>query len=226
MRVKGTGAFLAALLTAVGYAQIIDTPTGEKGAAPAQSVQTQAAPKQDVQLKTETTKVPFKTRYEVSRTVGQGRIVKKQAGVDGSVVKTYEIVLVNGKPTRKLVETKTNPATDEIYAIGSTGYATSRGSYNRHKVLTMQATAYDPSAGLGSRATFRTKNGMRAGYGKVAVDPRVIPLGTMLYVEGYGICIAADTGGAIKGNRIDLCFPTKSECIRFGRRNVRVHILK
>ncbi|MER3495758.1 MAG: hypothetical protein C4320_02400, partial [Armatimonadota bacterium] len=68
--------------------------------------------------------------------------------------------------------------------------------------------------------------GWYAGYGQVAVDPRVIPLGTMVYVENYGFAIASDTGGAIKGNRIDLCYRTNAECLRFGRRKVRVHILK
>lgn len=92
--------------------------------------------------------------------------------------------------------------------------------------MTMNASAYDPSAGRGRNATFRTATGMRAAYGVVAVDPRVIPLGTHVYVEGYGFAIAADTGGAIKGNRIDLCMPTDRECRIFGRRPVKVHILK
>ena len=72
---------------------------------------------------------------------------------------------------------------------------------------------------------------MKAVYGCVAVDPRVIPLGTKLYIETpdgsfvYGHSIAADTGGAIKGNRVDLFFPTHSQALQFGRRNVNVYIL-
>jgi 3D (Asp-Asp-Asp) domain-containing protein len=60
----------------------------------------------------------------------------------------------------------------------------------------------------------------------VAVDPRVIPLRSRLYVEGYGLAIAGDTGRAIKGNRIDLGFNTYREAMRFGRRSVIVHILE
>jgi 3D (Asp-Asp-Asp) domain-containing protein len=67
---------------------------------------------------------------------------------------------------------------------------------------------------------------MRATYGLVAVDPRVIPLGTHLYVEGYGFALAADTGGAIKGNRIDLCYDSVAFANRFGRKKVRVHVLE
>ena len=63
--------------------------------------------------------------------------------------------------------------------------------------------------------------------GMVAVDPKVIPLGTKIYVEGYGIAIAGDTGGAIKGNIIDLFFNTNKECYQFGRQHgLNVYVLK
>ncbi len=67
--------------------------------------------------------------------------------------------------------------------------------------------------------------GLPAGYGIVAVDPRVIPLGTLLYVEGYGYAIAADVGSAIKGKRIDLCFSNRRQALLFGRQYTTVHIL-
>lgn len=91
------------------------------------------------------------------------------------------------------------------------------------KVLMMVATAYSPQEpGL----DHSTASGMRATKGVVAVDPRVIPLGTRLHVEGYGNCIAGDTGSAIKGNRIDLCFDTLEEMEAFGGyRTLRVEIL-
>lgn len=90
-------------------------------------------------------------------------------------------------------------------------------------VLTMVATGYSPQEpGL----TDTTASGMKAQRGVVAVDPRVIPLGTRLNVEGYGNCIAGDTGSAIKGNRIDLCFDTLEECNAYGMHTVRVQILE
>jgi len=56
----------------------------------------------------------------------------------------------------------------------------------------------------------------------VAVDPNVVPLGTRLYIEGYGWAVAADTGKAIKGRRLDVWLPTKESCLQWGRRKVRV----
>ena len=59
----------------------------------------------------------------------------------------------------------------------------------------------------------------------IAVDPRVIPLGTKVYVEGYGYAIAADKGGAIKGNKIDIFFSSKSKAYQWGRKKVKIRIL-
>ncbi len=71
-----------------------------------------------------------------------------------------------------------------------------------------------------------TAMGLPAGRGIVAVDPRVIPLGTRLYISGYGYALAGDTGGAIRGNRVDLGFNSYRDAIRFGRREVTVYRLK
>lgn len=70
-----------------------------------------------------------------------------------------------------------------------------------------------------------TASGLRVRKGLVAVDPRVIPLGTKVKVEGIGILLAADTGGAIKGNRLDIFLESHAEAIAFGRQKRRVTIL-
>lgn len=90
------------------------------------------------------------------------------------------------------------------------------------RFLTMMATAYCP---LEPGLSYATASGMRAQRGVVAVDPRVIPLGTRVRVEGYGNAIAGDTGSAIKGMRIDVCFDTLEEMNAYGWRVVRVEIL-
>lgn len=86
------------------------------------------------------------------------------------------------------------------------------------KKYTMRATAYS-GGGL-------CANGKPCKVGRVAVDPRVIPLGTWLYVKGYGFCQACDTGGAIKGKRIDVYFNSNAKCNRYGVRNTEVYVLR
>ena len=104
--------------------------------------------------------------------------------------------------------------------------ATSRGSSNRKLLGTFEATAYDDSPESQGKWVGKTATpGLKPQVGVIAVDPRVIPLGTKLYVEGYGKCLAGDTGGAIKGHRLDLFFNTKSEVKNWGRKKVKVYKL-
>lgn len=84
------------------------------------------------------------------------------------------------------------------------------------------ATAYCASEPGGPT----TSTGRRATYGVVAVDPRVIPMGTRLYIPGYGYAIAADVGGAINGHHIDLCFDSMTQVNRWGSRHVTITICK
>lgn len=171
--------------------------------------------------------IPFETRYELSRTVGAGRLVKREDGQPGAIVNTYAVKVRNGVAiSKELVKTERIEPKDALVLIGRQGFTPSRGSFTRTKVLDMHASAYDPSAGRGKAATGRTASGRRATYGVVAVDTRVIPMGTILYIEGYGLAIAADRGSAIKGNKIDLCYPTRSQALRWGRQSVKVHVLK
>ncbi|WP_294389337.1 3D domain-containing protein [uncultured Clostridium sp.] len=91
------------------------------------------------------------------------------------------------------------------------------------KTLTMESTAYyGHSITASGLKPVRNPNGVST----IAVDPNVIPLGTKVYVSGYGVAIAADTGGAIKGNIIDVFLNTHEECMSWGRRQVTVQILE
>ncbi len=122
--------------------------------------------------------------------------------------------IIDGKVVSK--EQEKTPETVETVKSGELNYS---------KVLTMDATSYtDDPAENGGYSTTRMGTPLR--YGVVAVDPSVIPLGTKLYVEGYGYAVAEDTGSAIKGNRIDVCYTDKAKAHAFGRRNVKVYILK
>ena len=88
-----------------------------------------------------------------------------------------------------------------------------------------QATAYTTEG----HKWKRTRSGTIARVGAIAVDPKTIPLGSTVYVEGagwvYGLCSCEDTGGAIKGNIIDLFFNTTAECWQFGRRNCTIYVV-
>lgn len=162
-----------------------------------------------------------------------------QEGKDGLKIKKIKNVFENGKLVQSnlVEETVAEEAIPKITEKGTRSVATTtRGNVRYKKVLTMVATAYDNSyQSTGKRPGDKyfgiTASGTKARVGAVAVDPRVIPLGTKLYVEGldgtkdYGFCVAEDTGGAIKGNKIDLFFNTAGEVKRFGRRKVKVYIL-
>lgn len=95
---------------------------------------------------------------------------------------------------------------------------------NGAKTLTMQATGYSTEE-LGASVYSATGINLRQNSSCVAVDPSVIPLGSIVWVSGYGVSIAGDTGGAIKGNIIDLHFATVAQAINWGRRTVTVKVL-
>jgi 3D (Asp-Asp-Asp) domain-containing protein len=67
-----------------------------------------------------------------------------------------------------------------------------------------------------------TATGIPAGWGVIAVDPAMIPLGTRLTIPGYGEGVAADTGSAVRGATIDLWFPSLSQARAWGRRTVTI----
>lgn len=159
--------------------------------------------------------------------VGNSRTIQK--GKDGSKKCTYEVTYINGEEvSRTLVgEEVIEEPVQKIVEIGdkvkSTFKKTSSTPTNYKKVIAMQCTAY--------AAGGYTASGLPAQWGVIAVDPRVIPLGTRVYVETtdgsyiYGTAIAADTGSAIKGNIIDICVNSNAEAYAFGRRTVNVYIL-
>jgi 3D (Asp-Asp-Asp) domain-containing protein len=172
--------------------------------------------------------IPHPTLRKDSTELRSGSSQTLRTGKDGVKVTIYEVkVQGTTELSRKLVSQKvTRQPVPEVVAVGRRGYLPSRGYFSGRKTLTMIATGYDPSpASNGGNTTGRSAIGLKVGHGVVAVDPKFIPLGTRLYIEGYGYAVAADTGGAIKGNRIDLGHDTMSKANQVGRRTVIVHIL-
>lgn len=191
------------------------------------SAQTPEGPRATSKIVVEQETLGYEAQYEFSRQLRPGSLKELVDGAPGQIVRHYEVVTVDGKEvSRTLVKVERIEPVHAVFVMGPTPNQASRGAFTRGRVLTMESTAYTPSAGRGSRATARTATGRRAEFGVVAVDPRVIPLGTFVFVEGYGFAIAADTGGAIKGNKIDVCIESHDRAMQWGRRKVRVHILR
>lgn len=169
---------------------------------------------------------------------GTKKVVEE--GQNGEKETVTRVVYQNGKEvSRKIISEiiKKQPV-QRVIAIGTLAdYTPSRGSsINYVGSLQMKATAYtadyastgkspgDPAFGITASGTVAKRN--NDSYSSVAVDPRIIPLGTKLYIEGYGYAIAEDTGGAIKGNRLDLFFNSNSEVDNWGVRWVNVYIIR
>ncbi len=161
------------------------------------------------------------------RRVGPASILVQ--GQHGLLRRVWRIWEKDGEVTSRTMisEELVSPRRDRIVMRGARGIPT-RAGYWQHwrRPLQMEATAYDPGPrSCGKWATGYTATGLKAQKGIAAVDPNVIPMGTRLYVPGYGPALAADRGGAIKGMRIDLCFATYEEAMQFGRRPVKVYLL-
>ncbi len=198
----------------------------------------------DRKLQVTRAKVPYESQVESDPSLDAGvrKVVKK--GREGEFVRVARVVFEGSvriretelferlvrRPEKEIVKVGTKRKVARLYRPSS---VSSRGDArtaipptppaSSGKTLLVVATGYAPFGGPGINDV--TATGARARRGIVAVDPRVIPLGTRLYVEGYGYGVAADTGGAIKGNRIDLCFDTVGEALTWGRRTVTVTIL-
>lgn len=172
-----------------------------------------------------------------------------QPGQDGSYSEVYEIIYQDGVETARqlidVIETEATPAiierggienfanhTDKVSSIKTNSDGSGTLTLENGEVITfskakkMEGTAY--TAGVGVVGTI-TASGTKVHEGVVAVDRRVIPLGTKVYVVSndgayaYGFAIAEDTG--VIGNAIDLYMDTYNECIQFGRRGCTVYIL-
>ena len=166
------------------------------------------------------------TRENPNLYKGESKVV--QEGVKGVTEETRLVTKVNGEERGSIVigSKILSESRSKIVEVGTKKPENMIHGKKYKKKIVMRGTAYDPSAGKW------TASGTRARVGAVAVDPRVIPLGTKLYIESadgfptYGFAVAEDTGGAIKGNRIDVFYNSRSQALRFGRRNVVVYILE
>ena len=156
---------------------------------------------------------PMETIYRDDPTMDQGDYVVLQAGADGLIRRSYRVVYEDGQEAkRELVDESEMPSQPEIVARGTRPVKlveTPSGSLRYSRSLRVYATWYNPaSAGRSPESPWYgiAATGVQVHRGIVAVDPSVIPLGSRMYVPGYGEAVAADTGWAVIGNIVDLGF--------------------
>jgi len=180
--------------------------------------------RRETNVRSKTQVIPFQTIRQRTDQLFQGQEHVLTYGVKGLLELKTTSVFVDGRqlhaetsksiqkqPVAQVIEIGTKPRT---YSISSR--SSSPGLIERQ--ITVVATAY---CGGG-----RTATGEFAGPGVIAVDPRVIPLGTKLYVPGVGIVHAEDTGGAIVGNRIDVWFSTEAQAVAWGVRTITIYVVQ
>lgn len=206
------------------------------------AVASQGAPRQEAErisnkIEVVDVEIPFETQYVESDKLlpGNREIQEKgEKGILRQVIKTSkvggeisdqqvqssfefktpkkEVILQNSKPVPKVKVVIQNPI-----AVAEAGPELAK--MNIKVTLNVEATAYTYTGN-------KTATGVEPREGLIAVDPKVIAMGSKVYVEGYGYAIAADTGGAILGNRIDVFFPTLRQCIDWGRKPVHIYVLQ
>ncbi len=186
--------------------------------------------------KIEDKEIPFETQYVESDELLPGKSKIQEVGEKGiyrRVVKTFEVggnpvdqqvqssyelispkkevIIQNSKPVpkKKVVIQRPESVAEEPPELDK---------LNIKKTLTVESTAYTHTGN-------KTATGVEPREGLIAVDPKVIAMGSKVYVEGYGYAIAADTGGDIRGNRIDVFFSSLRQCIDWGRRPVHIYVL-
>lgn len=186
--------------------------------------------------KIEDKEIPFETQYVESDELLPGKSKIQEVGEKGiyrRVVKTFE---VGGNPVDQQVQSSyelispkkeviiqnSKPAPKKKVVI-QRPESVAEGppeldKLNIKKTMTVESTAYTHTGN-------KTATGVEPREGLIAVDPKVIAMGSKVYVEGYGYAIAADTGGDIRGNRIDVFFSSLRQCIDWGRRPVHIYVL-
>ena len=237
------GVFSQGAISHVAISRGVTSPGGTSQGVTRQEVPTEEVPSQGVgdritsRIQVEEKEIPFDTEYVESDELLPGTSQIQEEGENGvlrQVVKTFEaggqpvdqqiqssfelkspkkeVILRNSNPVPKksVIIENSEPAVEEGFVLDQATIS---------KTMTVEATAYTFTGN-------KTATGVEPREGLIAVDPKVIAMGSKVYVEGYGYAIAADTGGDIRGNRIDVFFSTHRQCINWGRKPVHIYVLK
>jgi len=174
--------------------------------------------------KKEEIEIPFDTQFIESDKLLPGMSQVQEEGENGllsQVVRTFGVdgqpvnqqvqsSFILKRPKKKVIIQNSKPVIGESFELAKLKIS---------QTLNVESTAYTYTGN-------KTAIGLAAREGLIAVDPKVIAMGSKVYVEGYGYAIAADTGGDIRGNRIDVFFSTLRQCLDWGRKPVHIYVLK
>jgi 3D (Asp-Asp-Asp) domain-containing protein len=168
------------------------------------------------------TAVPFGVERRPAYDMLKGETRLLVQGRPGLVRETWRVTRHDGQEFERRLERSEVVAKpqNQVLLVGTLTTVTRGAQELRFReMIRAEATAYTYTGR-------NTASGLAPGPGTVAVDPRVIPMGSRLYIDGYGMGRAMDVGGSIKGNRVDVFFPTRQEAVQWGRRTVDVFILE
>lgn len=168
--------------------------------------------------------IPCKSQIVLDKSLGKGDSKLLQKGHAGTLCRKHAVYWKNDEEMdHELVESVTKKEmVPEVTALGVKGSeikVTEENVISPKEIMYLEATAYTHTGN-------NTCTGVYPCIGTIAVDPRVIELGTRMWVDGYGYGVAQDTGGLIKGKIIDVFMDTEKECYAWGRRRVKVYILE
>lgn len=140
--------------------------------------------------------------------------LRDQQGLNAARIAAIEARVQSAETRSRALSTTAAPAAETAVEVADTSAAPPTRSLAAGSTITVTSTGYTLRG--------RTATGIPTAPGVVAVDPSVIPLGTRLTIPGYGVGVAADTGGAVQGNVIDLWFPTRQQALAWGRQTVTI----
>lgn len=157
--------------------------------------------------------------------------LKQWNNLSSNTIYINQVLQVGGQAAAQAKPSTSSPATPSTPSTSAPSTSTpapapAQESKSVSKEITVEATAYTAYC-AGCSGITATGIDLRSNPNRkvIAVDPRVIPLGSRVYVEGYGEAIAGDTGGAIKGTRVDLFMASQSSALNWGRKTVKLQIL-
>lgn len=177
--------------------------------------------------------VDFTTTVKTNSSMPNTQKKVLQEGQQGERQVTTEITYENGKEVLRTIlnDTITKKPVEKIVVQGTYPLMPiNRGGdpIPYKNVFKVRATAYSAIHGIGTTYTASGRLAVRNpdGYSTIAVDPKVLPYGTKVFVEGYGLAIAADCGSGIQDNEIDVFFDYRSEALKWAVKYVNVYVLK